>query len=176
MIRSIILALAVLLAPTVLFAEESAASKKPVREENKWSVAGGIGFLADVNSAGGNSQFLMQFDGLYSLTNNISIGATFQVGPASYSSTIALTADGRFYFPLGSGDGLLGKIAPYAGAGLGFRSYTSDTTDFLFPIIVGVEYDFTRNLSLTTDMRFNITSGRDRFYYSWQLIGARLRF
>jgi hypothetical protein len=176
MLRSIILAVAVLLAPTALLAKEPAGSSKPVREAHKLSVAGGIGFLADVNSAGGKSQFLMQFDALYSLTNNIAIGSVFQVGPAGNSSTIALTAEGRFYFPLGDGDGIIGKIAPYAGLGLGFRSYTSDTTDFLFPMILGVEYDLMEHLSLTSDMRFNITSGRDRFYYSWQLVGARFRF
>jgi len=179
MFRAIILAFVVLLAPTALFAQQSSGSKKPIRAENKVSIAGGMGFTADVNSFGGasRSQFLMQFDAMYSMTNNLAIGGTFQVAPSGGSTTIGLTADARVYLPLGKGDNLIGKLAPYGGVGIGFRSYTNSGTDFLFPIIFGLEYDVSRHVSLTSDMRFNITSGdTDRFYYSWQMIGARVRF
>ena len=36
--------------------------------------------------------------------------------------------------------------------------------------------DIARRIALTSDMRLNIVSGADNFYYSWQLIGARFRF
>jgi hypothetical protein len=177
MIRVTILVLTILLAPIAAQAQDS-GEKKAVREKNKWSIAGGIGFASGVNTAGGPNQFLMQFDALYSLTNNISMGPTFQVGPASNSSTVALTLDARFYTPMGKGDGFIGKLAPYVGAGLGFRSNTGVTGDtgFLFPILFGVEFDLTDNISLLTDMRLNIVSGNDNFYYTWQMLGARLRF
>jgi hypothetical protein len=177
MIRAILLALVILLAPAIGLAQDS-GNKKAVREKNQWSVGGGIGFAAGVNTAGGPTQFLFQVDALYSLTNNISIGPTFQLGAASNSSTVALSLDGRFYIPFGKGDGFIGKLAPYAGAGIGFRSNTgvSGDTGFLFPILFGVEYDLMDNISLSTDMRLNIVSGNDNFYYTWQIIGARLRF
>lgn len=177
MIRISMLALAILLAPTVGLAQDS-EGKKAVRAKNQWSVGGGIGFTSGVNTAGGPTQFLFTVDALYSLTNNISIGPSFQLGPAGNSSTVALSLDGRFYTPMGKGDGFIGRLAPYVGVGMGFRSNTGITGDsgFLFPILVGVEYDLSDNLSLTTDMRLNIVSGNDNFYYTWQVLGARFRF
>ena len=174
MYKAILVALVLLVSPALATAQEG--SKQAPRAANKLSVAGGIGFLSSIQSLGGPDQFLMQFDGLYNLTNNFAVGSVLQVGPASRSSTVAMSFEGRFYVPLGDGEGVVGRLAPYVGAGLGFRSYTGFNTEFLFPIIAGLEYDLTDNLALTSDMRFNITSGLDNFYYSWQLVGARLRF
>ena len=183
MIRLAALALAVLLSPTALLAQETTESR---REAHPISIAGGMGFLSSIDSSGGTSQFLMQFDGLYHFTNNLAGGVTLQAGPSGGSSTVAMSFDGRYYLPLGAllgnEEGILGRLVPYAGAGIGFRTYTTDlpfdpgTTDFLFNPMLGLEYDVTDNLSVTTDMRFNVTSGRDNFYYSWQLIGTRFRF
>ena len=199
MIRSLAgaIAMAILLSPTALLAQEAPGAQEPQnakqtrREAYPMSVSAGIGFLASIDSSRprccGRSQFLMQFDGLYSITNNVAAGVTLQAGPSGQSSTVAMSFDARVYFPLGdgsgNGDGFVGRLVPYAGMGMGFRTYTSDfsslepgTTDFLFNPTVGLEYDVSDNFSVTTDMRFNVTSGRDRFYYSWQLIGARFRF
>jgi opacity protein-like surface antigen len=187
MSRAFALFLAVLLAPTVLLAQEPAQqSDQARREAHPISISGGIGFLSSIRSTGGQNQFLMQFDGLYHFTNNLAAGVTLQAGPSSRSSTVAMSFDGRVYLPLGkmlgNEEGILGRLVPYAGAGIGFRTYTSDfpffsgTTDFLFSPTLGLEYDVTDNLSISTDMRFNVTSGVDNFYYSWQLIGTRLRF
>jgi opacity protein-like surface antigen len=199
MIRILAIAMAVLLAPTALLAQTSnRGGKEARREAHPFSVNGGIGFLADVNSSpprpnpnDARSQFLMQFDGFYNFTNNVAAGVTLLAGPSGDSSTVAMSFDGRFYLPLGSllgnEEGILGRLVPYAGAGIGFRTYTQSaatvsnfgdpgTTDFLFDPTLGLEYDLTERLSLTTDMRFNVTSGRDNFFYSWQLLGARFRF
>ena len=198
MIRSIAIAMAILLSPTALLAQEAPGAREPQnakqtrREAHPVSVSAGIGFLASIESSPPRSkrrsQFLMQFDGFYSITEHVAAGVTLQAGPSRQSSTVAMSFDGRFYFPpvadlFGNGDGDLGRLVPYAGAGIGFRTYTRDsrsgepgTTDFLFNPTVGLEYDLTDHLSLTTDMRFNVTTGRDRFYYSWQMIGTRFRF
>ena len=164
-------ALALLTTAATAHAQED--DGQSTREKRGWSLGAGIGFLADVNTAGGPTQFLMQFDALYNVSNKFAMGATFQVGPAGGSSTIALSFDGRFY--LGKGDG---PLTPYVGAGIGFRDNTGATggADFLFPILFGVEIDVTDALAVTSDMRLNITSGDDNFYYSWQILGARLRF
>ncbi len=177
MLRIFGIAATLLLMPVSAHAQPAAQDPPtPVREEHRASVGAGVGFLAAVDSPGGGEQFLMQFDFLYSVTNHISLGTTFQAAPAGGSSTLALSFEGRAYFPLGEGEGFLGKLAPYAGLGLGFRGYTGTTLDFLFPILFGAELDLTRRFSLTSDMRLNVTSGPDNFYYSWQLVGARFRF
>ena len=185
MIRHLAIVLALLLAPTELLAQGADDSKAESRREaHPFSMNGGIGFLADVNSSGGKEQFLMQFDFLYHPNDNFGAGVTLQAGPSSNSSTVAMSFEGRFYLPL---DGrttneFAARLAPYLGAGIGFRTYTEDrpfergTTDFLFSPALGLEYDISDHVSLTTDMRFNVTSGRDNFYYSWQLLGARYRF
>jgi opacity protein-like surface antigen len=169
-------------APTAGGAQESEQTR---RESNQISVAGGVGFLESIDTTGGGAQFLLQFDGLYHFTRNFAAGVTLQAGPSSRSSTVAMSFDARYFFARENDEGL-GRLVPYVGAGIGFRSYTDDTsrspfvipgsTDFLFSPTIGLEYDLTDHLSLTSDMRFNVTSGFDNFYYSWQLLGVRFRF
>ena len=82
MIRHLAIAMALLLAPTELLAQDADNSKAESRREaHPFSVNGGIGFLADVNSSGGKEQFLMQFDFLYHPTDNFGAGVTLQAGP-----------------------------------------------------------------------------------------------
>jgi opacity protein-like surface antigen len=168
-------------APTAAGAQESERAR---RESNQISISGGVGFLESIDTTGGGAQFLLQFDGLYHFTRNFAAGVTLQAGPSSRSSTVAMSFDARFFFAREDDEGL-GRLVPYVGAGIGFRSYTDDTsrpfvipgsTDFLFSPTIGLEYDLTDHVSLTSDMRFNVTSGFDNFYYSWQLLGVRFRF
>ena len=49
-------------------------------------------------------------------------------------------------------------------------------TAFLFSFIGGLEYDISDRVALTSDMRLNLTSFNDPFYFSWQVLGARYRF
>jgi hypothetical protein len=174
MLRALVLGVAIALIPMTVHAESGRRSED-VRGAKKLSVSAGVGFLSDVDSFGGTDQFLMQFDVLYNFTNILAAGAVLQAGPAWGSSTVAMSFEGRAYLPI-EGEGFARRLAPYVGVGLGFRTYTNINTEFLFPIIIGLEYDMSDSVSLTSDMRFNIASGYDTFYYSWQIVGARVRF
>jgi opacity protein-like surface antigen len=172
MIRHALVILAILLSPMALHAQESSG------DENRLSVGGGIGFASSI---GNTSAFLLQLDMLYRVTDHLSFGPMFQVAPQSFGSIISMSLDSKYGFDLSHlDDDLLSKLTPYLGAGLGFTHFTGGPGDtgFLISLITGLEYDVSDQVALTSEMRFNIVPGDyfDTFYFSWQMVGVRIRF
>ena len=173
------LAMAVLLSTSIVIAGPQLAhaqSKRNVEDPTGWSVSGGIG----ANASPG--QFLFQLDAPYRFSKLLSIGPTFQVGAGNNITTVSLSADGKVHLDLfKNASGGFQNFTPYAGIGIGFTHYSAggfNETNFLLPIIMGLEFDLTERIALTNEMRFNVVppSDAETFYWSWQLIGARYRF
>jgi hypothetical protein len=194
-IRSIVLALFLVTTPLLAGAQEGSPGA-----EHKFSVSTGIGFASSLGEYGApapfffpftrsflpsQSGFLWQVDAQYRVAPAVSIGGFMQVSPFTGGTLFSIAADGRYHFDLGAqSNEALSKLTPYAGVGFGLSHVGSDFGDAsdnaaLFSFIVGVEYDVTDHVAVTSDMRFNVLAGElfgDSFYYSWQMVGARYRF
>jgi hypothetical protein len=197
-IRSIVVALVLVTAPILVHAQEGSPGA-----ERKWSVSTGIGFASSIGAfstpspfffpffrpaviSPSQSGFLWQLDGQYRVTPEISVGGFLQVAPFTGGTLFSIAADGRYHFGFlrSQSNEFLSKLTPYAGVGFGLGHVGSDFGDVsdnaaLFSFIAGIEYDVTDQVALTSDMRFNVLAGElfgDSFYYSWQIVGARLRF
>jgi hypothetical protein len=191
-IRSILASLILVIAPSLALAQSGNPGA-----EHKWSVGTGIGFASSIGEPVSQSGFLWQLDGQYRITDAFSAGLFMQVIPVTGATIFSLAADSRYHFDFlhSQSNEFLSKLTPYAGFGFGLyhASYDfpwwtgrwwwwgQDVSDngALFSFIVGLEYDITDHVALTSDMRFNVIAGNDSpdsFYYSWQLIGARYRF
>jgi len=186
MIRHALVILSVLLLSLASHAEEPAAnssndstaqSSDKSGNKGRISVAGGMGFASSIDD---KSAFLMQFDMNYFLTDDFSIGPMLQVAPHDRGSIVSMSLDGKYGFDLSRMKNDSARlITPYIGAGLGFTHFTRGPgdTSFLLSLITGIEVEMTDNIALTSDMRFNFpVSLGDTFYFSWQMIGARVRF
>lgn len=182
MIRSLLLVLLLVSAPILAQAQEGSPAA-----EHKWSVSTGLGFASSIGSGPvTQSGFNWQADGQYRLLDNISVGLYMQVVPFTGGTLFSFAPDARYHFGFlrENSNEFVSKLTPYAGLGMGLAHVGSDfgnasANSFLLAFIVGMEYDLTDKIALTSDMRFNIVAPTlvgDRFYYSWQLIGARYRF
>jgi hypothetical protein len=164
------------------FAQQAEDSRK-----RGWSVGGGIGLTASPTS------FLMQFDAPYRFGGGFSFGPQLQVGVAGGTTIVSFAANGRYDFDglFGSHDDFLSKISPFANGGLGFTYMTrgkkknsSDNSGigFLMEFGGGVAFALNERISLESAMQFNIIpdgagpNDNDKFYWSWQMIGARFHF
>ncbi len=154
-----------------------AESAKKVDDPTGWSVGGGIG------AAASPGQFVLQLDAPYRFSELFSAAPTFQLLAGSSFTRISMSLDGVVHLNLfdESDNVVLANLTPHVGLGAGFTHFSAfgfNETNFLLPIIMGLEFDLTEEIALTNEMRFNIvvTSDFDTFYWSWQLIGVRYRF
>jgi hypothetical protein len=157
------------------------ASAAQAADDKGLSVGGGIGLTASPTT------FLMNFDLLYNLGHNFSLGPQLQAGVTSTDTIVSMLANARYDIDL-SGDGEMAKFRPFVNGGIGF-TYESfhpafvslNGTGFLIALGAGIEYRMNERMSLESAMQFNmIASGAgfgnaDHFYWSWQMIGVRLR-
>jgi opacity protein-like surface antigen len=180
-IRSVLLALIVVLAPLAAQAQGSNPGA-----EHKWSVGTGIGFGSSIGSGPfSQSGFLWQLDGQYRVTDPLSVGLYLQVVPVDGGTIFTFAADGRYHFDLSSqSNDFVSRLSPYLGFGFGLAHAGSDFSNAsdngaLFAFIAGIEYDINDHVALASDMRFNLVAGNDTndtFFYTWQIVGARYRF
>ncbi len=170
MIRTILIILVFVTAPVLAQAQQA---KKA--DDHKFSIGTGLGFASSVGPASG---FNWQLDAMYKLNDKVSVGSWMQVVPVTGVTLFSMTGEARYHFNImrDNKNDFLGKLTPYAGAGMGFSTAGGFGSGFLFSMIGGVEYDINEQMALTTEMRLNVTSLADTFYFSWQLIGARYRF
>ncbi len=142
--------------------------------QGKWSASTGIGFAADL---GPQTGFLLHFDAQYMLTDALSVGPYLQIAPVTGSTAVTFAGDARYHFNVfGDQKGAAGNLTPYAGIGMGLGHFAS-TEAFLIAFLFGMEYGLNDQVSLTSDMRFNVpTSGRDNFNFTWQMVGIRYHF
>lgn len=182
MIRAILLALVL----TFASLPASAQLGDPATAR-RWSVGTGLGFAADIGTGSfTTSEFNWQIDGQYRLTDPLSVGAYLQVIPTDGGTIVNFAADSRYHFDVlrrGSNEDVR-NLTPYLGLGMGLAHAGVDVGNlsdnaFLIAFIAGLEYDLSEHVALTSDMRFNVLAGElfgDGFMYTWQVVGARLRF
>ncbi len=144
-----------------------------------WSFRGGIGFTDDPNA------FLMNFELPYAFDQWVSAGPMMQVGLHNDNTIVAPTLNITVTVPDLPGKDF-DRIHPYSFAGIGFaylkdddRQRNDNDTGFLINFGFGLEYQLTQSLFLGSQMMFNFlpkdTLG-ENFFYSWQIIGARVAF
>ncbi len=148
-----------------------------------FSLAAGIGFFAEDNFDG----FLLNFGGLHHINEKWSVGLDFQVGIDNDFTMFSMPFYGRYDFgDIPVGVPVLKDIHPFAKTGIGFTFAELDTqlgdlddTGFLFVIGAGVAYPVLPNLAFESTMLFNVTTNDlfdNDFYFTWEIISARLRF
>lgn len=174
MIRHALLVLVILFSPVALHAQEATHSTK-----GRISVNGGIGFASSILDT---SAFLAQFDLLYHLTDNVSVGPMLHFAPQDGGTMVSMSLDSKYNMRFrGNKDDAVRRLSPFFGVGFGFSHLTAGPGDssFLIALITGLEYDITDQVALNSEMRFNIMADdvfRDNFYFTWQMLGARIRF
>ncbi len=179
---SCILVLAISLL-TANFAAAQESSNPPALDASRFSVSGGIGFFAEDNFDG----FLLNIGGLYHIDGKFSVGVDLQLGFEDDLTIVSMPFYGRYDFGNIPVDvQVLKEIHPFVKTGLGFTFAEIDTpfgdfddTGFLFTIGGGIAYPVLENLSLESTMLFNVTTNdffEDDFYFSWEILSARLHF
>jgi len=164
-----------------------AASTATAADDRGWSVGGGIGLTASPTT------FLMNFDLPYNFGNNLSLGPQMQIGVTGGATVVSMTANGRYDIDFSMGNAESATIRPFVNAGLGFTyesigpdfnifGVSNSGTGFLIAMGGGLEFRMTDHVSLESAVQFNIIASgagpgnNDHFYWSWQMLGVRLRF
>ena len=180
--KKCILVLAIcLIVPNSVAAQDS--DSPAALNASRFSIAAGIGFFAEDNFDG----FLVNFGGLHHFDEKWSVGLDFQIGIEDDFTIFSMPFYGRYDFGnIPVGVPVLKDIHPFAKTGIGFtfakldtQLGNSDDTGFLFVIGGGVAYPVLQNLSLESTMLFNVTTNDffdDDFYFTWEILSARVRF
>jgi opacity protein-like surface antigen len=157
------------------------------RDEGTFSLKGGLGFMASPTS------LLLGFEGDYRITEPVSLGLLTEVGLDDDVTIVSPQLYARYWPDLGELiDSDLAWIEPYLHLGVGFSWWDADVykrvddddTQFLLSPGFGLEFRINETLSVGSQMLFNIiptgihddTPIDDQFYYSWQVVGLRIRF
>jgi len=173
--------------PPEMTADERDERTAHYRDEGTFSLKPGLGFSASPTA------FLLGFEGDYRIMDPISIGAMAEVGIGDDVTIVSPALFARYWPNLGELiDPDLAALEPYVHLGLGFSHWDAhgykgvhdDDTEFMLSPGFGVEYRFTKHLSLGSQMLFNVipsailedTRIDKRFYYSWEVLGLRYRF
>jgi hypothetical protein len=193
-----VLAIAVLLAGPVLAqtgptnepsreSENGGGGGAGYRDEGTFSLKPGIGFTSSPTT------LLLGFEGDYRVIEPVSIGLLTEVGIDDDLTIVSPQVFARYWPDLGEMiDPDIAFIEPYLHLGVGFswwdadvyKGVNDDDTQFLLSPGFGVDFRINKNLAVGTQMLFNVipagihdhTPIDDQFYYSWQVIGLRLRF
>jgi hypothetical protein len=106
-----------------------------------------------------------------------------QLGFADHWTIVAPSADLRYVFSFdGRSEREIHRLRPYLQGGIGLAYVDHrrrDGVGFLMNGGFGVEYPLNESAALVSSMRFNGVpdgAGGEHFFYSWQLLGAQLRF
>jgi opacity protein-like surface antigen len=188
MLRFTITVVALLLASGLAQAKETDGSfrVKGARSHKGFSVGVGIGFTASPDS------FLMQFQAPYDFGNGFALGPQLQLGLESGFTLVGATLDGRYSFDLSyHRNDFVSRLEPFVSLGLGLAymkidvdvpfvpDLSADDVDFMLNPGLGLSYRLSERIALESVMQFNIVPGDvlgDKFYYTWQMLGARYKF
>jgi hypothetical protein len=166
-------------APKPKSARRAAAAASP--KEQGFSLEGGIGFTA------GPGSFLMGLAAPYAIDQSLSLGPRLELGFADGVVIVAPSLNARYGFDMsGFDDDLLRRLRPYlqAGAGIAYIQHKhgkgeDDGVGGLIDLGFGIEYPLSQKVSIGSGMLFHVVPGSpagETFYFSWQMVSARLRF
>lgn len=151
-------------------------------EPGPFSVRTGLGFAIDPDS------FLLAFEGDYAITHHISAGVLVELGLDDDLIFVSPVAYGRYRFDLSdfTDEESVHKLFPFLHGGVGLthwdvddRPGDDDDTEFLMNFGFGVEYEVAEEVSVVSQMLFNIVPDKvfdERFYYSWEVLSVRYKF
>jgi hypothetical protein len=191
-----VLAIAVLLAgPAVAqtdYPEDRSSSSDEgggagYRDEGTFSLKAGLGFTASPEA------LLLGFEGDYRVAEPFSLGLLTEVGIDDDVTIVSPQVYGRYWPDLGELiDPDVAFIEPYAQLGVGFtwwdaddfKGVHDDDTQFLLSPGFGLDFRINEHVAIGSQMLFNVipagihddTPIDDQFYYSWEVIGLRVRF
>jgi opacity protein-like surface antigen len=184
-----VLAIAVLLAGPVAAQDDDHrdGGGAGYRDEGTFSLKPGLGFTA------GPTTLLLGFEGRLSGHGAVSVGLLTEVGLDDDVTIVSPQLFARYWPDLGEMiDPDVAFIEPYLHLGVGFSWWDADVykhvddddTQFLLSPGFGVDFRINEQLSVGTQMLFNVipagihddTPIDDQFYWSWQVVGLRLRF
>ena len=157
------------------------------RDEGTFSLKPGIGFTL------GPDTFLLGFEGDYRIIEPVSVGLLTEVALDDDVTIVSPQIFARYWPDLGEMiDPDVAFIEPYLHLGMGFSWWDADVykhvddddTQFLVSPGFGVDFRINEHVSVGSQMLFNViptgihddTPIDDEFYYSWQVVGLRLRF
>lgn len=165
-------------------AGDPAAPDAPARDDSPtsgWGFKGGIGFTD------GPDAFLMGFEGDYAFTREFRAGPLLQLATSDDTTIVAPTVNFKFFVPLPDAPEAVERFHPFLQTGLGFayvererrRHHDDDEVGFLMNAGFGFDYMVTDRFGLGSHMLFNMlpedTAG-ERFFFSWQVVTASVRF
>jgi hypothetical protein len=118
----------------------------------------------------------------YYFTHELSVGPLLQMGITGDLFQPGLSGQVKYMMDVRQ----IPALKPHVEAGIGFiyanldrARFSNDDVSFLIPLGFGLEYRFSRRLSLNTTVYLNFTSldpgKHDNFFTTW-LIGARFPF
>jgi len=144
-----------------------------------WSARLGIGFTADPDT------FLINIEAPYAFDRWVSVGPMFQLGLHHDDRIFAPTANVTVTIPDLPGQ-KLDRLLPYATAGMGFAVLEKDdrpnkntSSGFLANVGFGLEYEINEHVFVGSQMMFNFLPTEvldEKFFYSWQIAGLRIKF
>jgi len=166
-------------APKPKSASGRAAAAVP--REQGFSLEGGIGFTA------GPGGFLIGLTAPYAIDQNFSLGPRLELGVADGTVVVAPSLNARYGFDMtGFDDDFLRRLRPYLQGGVGMAyiqhehgQKDDDGVGGLIDLGFGLEYPVSSRVSIGSGMLFHIVPGSpagETFYFSWQMVSARLRF
>ena len=164
-------------APEAAKVTNPTAFSKPPRIRTK-SLRGAFGFTLDPET------FLLAFEGNYFVDENFAVGPLLQLGVSGNRVILAPTVNFRGVFDLPV-EGLE-RLKPFVQGGMGLaylqkdnRRGDNDDVGFLFNFGFGADYHLTNELSLGSNILFNVMPDKvlgENFFFSWQLISASFHF
>lgn len=165
------------------YAPQVAAEEHEVdrgREHHRWSAHVGTGFTADPDG------FLLAAGLDYEVARGLRIGPLLQLSLDEDVTLFAPTLNFRYGFDLSRIDDDLSRLEPFVQGGLGLlyadidRGPGRDDAEFMMNGGGGIEYWIDPRFSLGSSVLFNGTPGANAagqsYFFSWQLVTARVRF
>lgn len=169
--------------PAAREASSRSASRDASRDgPGPFSVRTGLGFSVDPDS------FVLGFEGDYAFSRHVSAGVLLELGLDDDLIFVSPVAYGRYRFDLAdfTDEESVHALFPYLQGGLGLTHWDDDDrlgddddTEFLLNVGFGVEYEVAEDVSVVSQMLFNIIPDKifgERFYYSWEVLSVRYRF
>jgi len=149
-------------------------------EEGSWSFRGGLGFTATPET------FVLSGEFPYAIDDHMTLGPLIQLGVSDPRVILAPTANFTYAFDLGSAQNEdVQKLRPFLQSGLGLAYIhrdncgvfcDEDDVGFLFNLGFGLEYPVSDDVTVGSNMLFNILAPRtagERFFFTWNLVTVR---
>lgn len=177
--------IALLLAASLAAAAEDPSARNAAARDDSpplaWGLKGGVGFTADPTA------FLMGLEGDYAFTREFRAGPLLQIAASDDKTIVAPTANLKFFVPIPDAPREVERFNPFLQLGLGFayvererrHRHDDDEVGFLMNAGFGFDYMVTDRFGMGSQMLFNVlpdeTAG-ERFFFSWQVVTASVRF